>query len=93
MGQIERLLDVGARSNITIRIVPGIAHPAAGASFAIFGFAPSEREDVTFVETLTRNIYIYEPDEVRLYGEIFKAVERVSLPPEDSRRLLRDSIR
>jgi transcriptional regulator with XRE-family HTH domain len=93
VGQIERLLDVGARSNVTIRIVPNIAHPAAGASFIIFGFAPSEHRDLAFIETLTRNIFIDEPDEVRLYGKIFMTISGISLSPEDSRRLLKGSLR
>jgi len=88
VGQYARLLDVGARSNITIRIVPSIAHPAAGTSFTIFHFAPSEHPSVTFIEALTRNIFIDEPQEFRVYVEIFNAVEGVALSVDDSRRLL-----
>ena len=88
IGQFERLLDVGTRSNVTIRIVPSIVHPATGVSFIILHFTPAEHPSVTFIEALTRNIFVEELREVRVYAETFKAVESISLSVEDSRRLL-----
>jgi Domain of unknown function (DUF5753) len=92
-GQFRRLLEVGAQSNVTIRIVPSVVHPATGTSFTIFHFAPSEHESVAFIEALTRNIFIDEIDEVGVYADVFMTIEKVSLSPEDSRRRLEASIR
>jgi transcriptional regulator with XRE-family HTH domain len=67
--QLERLLDVGERSNFDIQVLEFEAgvHPAVGVAFTVFDFAIPNVPPVVYTEHLSRNTYLDEPEEVEIF--------------------------
>lgn len=93
--QLERLVDIGQRPNVSIRIVPFTAgsHPGLQGPFNLLHLKGTD-EEVLFRESisgdqLTRD----EPDQISEYIEYFvKLADDLALPPERGEALLREHI-
>jgi hypothetical protein len=91
--QLEWLLELGARSNIDIRVVPAAgAYPAMGTPFYILSFA-SGYPDIGYIELLDKGVYLDEPDDVEPYTMKFSALLQVALTANKSSELIAEIAR
>lgn len=89
-GQLEHLLAVAQRPHVRLQVLPFAvgAHPAAGVSFTVFGFADPGETSVVFREQLDANSFLDRPDEVAGYTAALDEACRVATDPDRSRALL-----
>jgi transcriptional regulator with XRE-family HTH domain len=93
--QLEHLVDMAQRPNVTLRILPlegGIQSYAPGA-FSILTF-PWEQPDpgIVFLEYRGGSIYLEEFDEIERYTLAFEGLSDVALDPEASLATVRETI-
>jgi transcriptional regulator with XRE-family HTH domain len=68
-GQLEHLIEVSARSNVSLQVVPldmG-GHAAAGGPFSILRFGERDLPDLVYLEQLTSALYLDKRDTVDHY--------------------------
>jgi transcriptional regulator with XRE-family HTH domain len=67
--QIKHLIEMSARPNVTIQIVPFQVggHAAAGGPFSILRFAEHDLPDVVYLEQLTSSLYLDKQEIVDSY--------------------------
>lgn len=84
--QLQHLVEVAERPNVTLRILPFGAgvHPAMSGAFTIFRFGRPDEPDVVYLEHKTRDLYLDDADEVQRYTEAFDKLCRLALEPYDS---------
>lgn len=84
--QLARLGKIADLPNVTIRIVPMSAGPAAGLScpFTLLWVEPANAK-IAYVETLTGADYLRNTD---AYSVAFDKAEEISLTPSESRSLI-----
>ena len=85
-GQLEHLLDVEPRTNITLQLLPFSAgfHPGLYGSFMLMGF-PEPNPDVVWVENLTNSVYFEGSEDVERYTEVFDHLRARALGPPETR--------
>lgn len=84
--QLEHLLEVEPRPNITLQLLPfkiGF-HPGLYGSFMLMGF-PAPNPDVVWVENLTNSVYFERSDDVGSYTEVFDHLRATALGPAETR--------
>ncbi|WP_214415142.1 helix-turn-helix domain-containing protein [Sphaerisporangium fuscum] len=93
-GQLEHLLELMRRPNITIQIMPFSfgGHSAEGGAFSILRFNDSELPDVVYVEQLASALYLDKREEVDRYSEVMERLCAVSTTPEATVDLLQKII-
>jgi transcriptional regulator with XRE-family HTH domain len=86
--QLRRLTELAQFPNVSLRILPLSvgAHAGAGA-FRIIDL-PIPDPSVVHLEHPTGATYVEEESEVRLYSDIFKRLENVSMPSKQSLELI-----
>jgi transcriptional regulator with XRE-family HTH domain len=74
--QLERLLELSKRPNITLRVIPyeAGALPAGNNKFIILRFASADVRDVVFIEGLTGDLYLEDPSDVETYIATFRTL-------------------
>jgi transcriptional regulator with XRE-family HTH domain len=89
-GQLERLLAVGERPNVTVRVLPFAAGlpPVTSGSFAVLDSPVRPAADVVYLENKTRIFFLDGDDEVQRYEKAFDHIAGMALPVEDSRTVL-----
>jgi transcriptional regulator with XRE-family HTH domain len=100
LAQLDRLVAVSTLPNVDLAILPqNTVVPAwHGHGFVIFSRIHLADDDATdadddgdtlvYVETLTQELRVGDPDDVALYLEIFERLRSQATSGEDSRRLL-----
>lgn len=87
-GQAAHLRRIGALPNVTLRILPHTATVGdwylAHTSFSIYRFADPQDPETVAVETLERDMFVNEPDEVRHYATVYEWLRDAALSPEDT---------
>ena len=88
-GQLERLLELSARPNISIQMLPFTAgaHPGMEGAFAIITL-PDLAHDVGYVEGPAGSIYLEEQDDVRRCTMYFAVLSSLALSPAESAELI-----
>ncbi|MGK5447231.1 helix-turn-helix domain-containing protein [Streptomyces radiopugnans] len=88
--QIDRLVEVCARSEISLQIMPFSAgpHPGMFGPFQLFRFSYPELPDIVYTESLTGAVYIDERPEVTTYLEALDRMVTQALPVQDTERKL-----
>ncbi|MFC7382094.1 helix-turn-helix domain-containing protein [Sphaerisporangium rhizosphaerae] len=86
--QIGKLIDMAARPNITIQIVPDTAgaHPALEGAFVILDFP--EDPSLVYTVTTTDSLWLEKPEEYQRYSFIFSHVMTSALSPDESVRCM-----
>ena len=94
-GQLERLLTVGERPNVTITVLPFAAGlpPVTSGSFAVLDSPVRAGADVVYLENKTRVFFLDGDGEVQRYERAFDHIAGMALPEEQSRDLLEDALR
>jgi transcriptional regulator with XRE-family HTH domain len=89
-GQVAHLLEMARCPHVRLQVLPFAAgaHPAAGVSFTVFGFADPGEAPVAFRELLDANSFLDRPDQVAFYTDAFAEASRVAADPEASSALL-----
>lgn len=88
--QLERLLELSERPNVTLRVIPyeAGALPAGNNKFIILRFASAEVKDVVFIEGLTRELYLDDPDEVETYNTTFRTLVQLAASTDETRAII-----
>jgi transcriptional regulator with XRE-family HTH domain len=92
--QLQRLLELSERPNITLQVVPYKAGvlPSENNKFIILRFAMTTVSNVVFIEGLTRDYYVEDPDEVEMYNTTFRTLVRMSARPDRTREIISSMI-
>jgi transcriptional regulator with XRE-family HTH domain len=88
--QLQRLLELSERPNFTLRVIPyeAGALPAGNNKFIILRFASAEVKDVVFIEGLTRELYLDDPDEVETYNTTFRTLVQLAASTDETRAII-----
>jgi hypothetical protein len=91
-GQLEHLIEVTERPNVTIQVIPFAAgwHPALYGMFNIFRFLSPELPDIVYSEGLTSAYYLNKPEETAQYTEALDRMSAQAASPEHTLTILRD---
>lgn len=70
--QLEHLIELNLRDNVTLQVVPFHAggHAAAGGPFSIMRFTEDSLSDVVYLEQLTSALYLERPNDVDHYRKV-----------------------
>jgi transcriptional regulator with XRE-family HTH domain len=84
--QLERLVEVSARPNVTIQVLPFVvgAHAGLDGTFAILEYEELADPDVVFAENAAGGLFLEKDDELRRYKFIFDRLQATALPPTES---------
>jgi transcriptional regulator with XRE-family HTH domain len=89
LNQVEHLIELTKRPNITLQIVPyQFSGYAAEGSFTALRFAEPELPDVVYIEHLTGALYLDKRSDTELYGRVFDRLTVDAYTPDHSRQLL-----
>ena len=91
--QIDHLLEMSTRRNISLRIVPaGIGyHPGLIGPFDIYEFAGSP--PIASVEHVYSTAFLHEDTQISGHQQVAKLIRKVALSEEASQALLREAAR
>ncbi|GAA3989695.1 helix-turn-helix domain-containing protein [Thermobifida alba] len=91
--QIEHLLNMADRPNITIQVLPTSAgfHPGMGGAFTILGYASSS-EGIVFIEADVDGLYLVKDEELERYRKYHDRLVAKALDPDDVSGYLRGLI-
>ncbi|NYH52122.1 MULTISPECIES: helix-turn-helix domain-containing protein [Nocardiopsis] len=94
-GQIEHLLDMARRPNITIQIATFAmgGHPAAGGPFSILRFPTPELPDVVYLEQLNSALYFDKYDDTHRYAQTMDHLATQAPPPSATEDILQDFLK
>lgn len=93
-GQLEHLLDVEPRTNVTLQLLPFDTgfHPALYGSFMLMGF-PEPNPDLVWVENLTNSVCFEGAADVERYTEVFDHLRASALGPPETRSRIKSMIK
>lgn len=91
-GQIEHLLDMGRRTNITLQIATFAmgGHPAAGGPFSILRFPTPQLPDVVYLEQLSSALYFDKYEDTHRYAQTMDHLATQAPSPARSEEILRE---
>jgi transcriptional regulator with XRE-family HTH domain len=90
-GQLEHLMRPRERANVTIQVLPFDAgvHPAMVGPFTMMTFPDPNDLGVVYLENATGGLFLEESAELRVYDEIWSALQASALSPDDSQAFLK----
>ncbi len=90
-GQLQHLIEVSARPNVRLQIMPFSfgGHSGESGAFTILSFPESDLSDVVYLEQLTSALYLDKHEDVAQYEKALKELQQDSPGPDESRDLLR----
>jgi transcriptional regulator with XRE-family HTH domain len=88
--QFARLLEAGARPNVTLQVIPLTrgGHAAAGGPFTILRFSEPDLPDVVYIEQLASALYLDKRETVDQYLMVMEQLCVEALPAAASRELI-----
>jgi transcriptional regulator with XRE-family HTH domain len=89
--QLQRLLDAGEQTNVTIQILPFTAgeHVFLGGSAALLEFPERAHSDVVYLEGLAGDYYEEQPQEVERYRQEFERLAENALPADATAAMIK----
>ncbi|MDQ1047552.1 transcriptional regulator with XRE-family HTH domain [Streptomyces sp. V4I2] len=90
-GQYQHLIEISARPNVRLQIMPFSfgGHSGESGAFTILSFPESDLSDVVYLEQLTSALYLDKHEDVAQYEKALKELQQDSPGPDESRDLLR----
>jgi len=90
--QLQHLLDLSERPNVTIQVLPPEAgyHDAHRGQFGLLEF--EEVRALAYTETIDSALYVQDPDQVKNYALVAKALEEQALDPDETKKLIAEVI-
>jgi transcriptional regulator with XRE-family HTH domain len=91
--QLEYLLRPRDRANVTVQVLPFNAgvHPSMVGPFTAMTFPDPDDLGVVNVENATGALFLEEPDELRVYEELWNTLQASALSADDSQAFLRST--
>ena len=88
--QVEYLIAMSDRPNVTIQILPYAAggHAAVGSAFTMLRFAEHELPDIVYMEQLTSALYLDRQQDLELYRQVMDRLSVQAEAPARSRAML-----
>ncbi|KAA9375495.1 helix-turn-helix domain-containing protein [Microbispora cellulosiformans] len=82
--QLRHLVDMSAKPNIYIQVLPDSAgaHAAMDGAFTILNFPDRSDPSIVYIETATSDLYLETPEELERYSLIFDLIRSSALSPE-----------
>jgi transcriptional regulator with XRE-family HTH domain len=92
-GQLEHLMRPRDRANVTVQVLPFDAgvHPAMVGPFTMMTFPDPDDLGIVNVEHVMGALFLEEPAEIRVYDEIWSALQASALSPDDSQAFLKST--
>ncbi|KLJ03854.1 MULTISPECIES: helix-turn-helix transcriptional regulator [Streptomyces] len=89
--QLEHLIELSERPNVTLQVMPFSfgGHAGESGAFALLSFPESDLSDVVYLEQLTSALYLDKREEVAQYEKAMERLQRDSPDPARTRDLLR----
>ncbi|WP_133799683.1 helix-turn-helix domain-containing protein [Kribbella caucasensis] len=93
--QLEHLLELSSRSNITLQVIPidRGGYVATGGAFSLMRFADTDLPDVVYIEHLTSAVYLDKREEVDKYVVTMDALSIAAGTPRETEDLLKNIIK
>lgn len=90
-GQLQHLIDLSERPNVTIQVMPFSfgGHAGESGAFTVLSFPESDLTDVVYLEQLTSALYLDKGEDIAQYERAIKQLQDDSPSPAESRDLLR----
>ncbi|NBE51257.1 helix-turn-helix domain-containing protein [Streptomyces boluensis] len=90
-GQLEHLIEISERPNVTLQVMPfGFGgHAGESGAFALLRFPESDLSDIVYLEQLTSALYLDKREEVTQYEKVMDRLQEDSPNPDETRDLLR----
>ncbi len=91
--QLEYLTRPRDRANVTVQVLPFDAgvHPSMVGPFTAMTFPDPDDLGVVNVENATGTLFLEEPDELRVYEELWNMLQASALSADDSQAFLRST--
>jgi transcriptional regulator with XRE-family HTH domain len=91
--QIEHLTRPRDRANVTIQVLPFNAgvHPSMVGPFTVMTFPDPDDLGVVNIEYATGSVFLEDPDELRVYEEVWNALQASALSADDSQAFLKST--
>ncbi|MGH3319144.1 MAG: helix-turn-helix domain-containing protein [Streptosporangiaceae bacterium] len=89
--QLESLMKPRDRANVTVQVLPfdvGV-HPSMVGPFTAMTFPDPDDLGIVFMENPTGCLYLESPEELRVYEELWSALQANALSPDDSQAFLK----
>ncbi|MEU2629949.1 helix-turn-helix transcriptional regulator [Kitasatospora sp. NPDC007106] len=88
--QVQHLIDMADRPNVTIQVMPFRfgAHAGESGAFSILRFPEQDLADVVYLEQLTSALYLDKRDDVDAYIQVMERLCVDSLTPDQTVDLL-----
>ncbi|WP_131097551.1 helix-turn-helix domain-containing protein [Streptomonospora litoralis] len=93
-GQLERLIKLNERANITLQIIPfsAGAHAAEAGSFTILRYPDFGLSDIIYLEQLTGSMCLDRRPEIDAYTMAMERLSVIAQPPDRTKDILRSMI-
>ncbi|WP_395104053.1 helix-turn-helix domain-containing protein [Actinomadura sp. SCN-SB] len=93
--QLEWLLELAERPQITIQVLPFEAREHAGLDgrFTILSFPDPADPDIAYVEGTMGDVYLESAEAIASHGERFERIMKQAKSPEDSAPLIAEAAR
>ncbi|GLZ07745.1 transcriptional regulator [Actinomadura sp. NBRC 104412] len=93
--QLEWLLELAERPQITIQVLPFEAREHAGLDgrFTILSFPDPADPDIAYVEGTMGDVYLESAEAIASHGERFERIMKQAMSPEDSAPLIAEAAR
>jgi len=94
-GQIEALIELSERQNITLQVIPFSAggHAATGGAFSLLRFPERDMSDVVYIEHMTSALYLDKRDDLDIYATAMDSLCVEADPPNKTADILADVLR
>ena len=91
LAQVDHLIRMSRRRNITVQVMPFSAggHAGAGGQMILLRFPEGLLPDLVYQEQLDSAVYLRKPADTVQYWNILNSVATEALPPEQSTEMLR----
>jgi transcriptional regulator with XRE-family HTH domain len=88
--QLSRLLEVSGYPNVSLRVIPyeAGALPAVNNKFILLRFDTPAIPDVVFVEGLTGDLYLDDPEDVEEYSMTFSSLLELAASDSETREII-----
>ncbi|QNP73110.1 helix-turn-helix domain-containing protein [Streptomyces roseirectus] len=92
--QLQHLLKVGRRQNVTLQILPASAFLTATMSdaFTAFSYGVEPYAEVVTLRTPVNTAVIETPDDLAIYANVFNRLRSAALSPTQSARRIRQAL-
>jgi transcriptional regulator with XRE-family HTH domain len=89
-GQLEHLLTLGRRRNITLQVLPMDAEENSGVDGPFILLTPKRKQQVGYLEVQGAGQLITEPEEVRILAARYGCIRGQALTPRESFALMEE---